>query len=143
MSLSLPTPSGNGCHWLHAPTSGGSPEQCEGALGAPEAKSRSSNPQQPSKQGNSPSNPIGATHHPSCQSRCDLGNFPDTVLASKKQEQREGSGAQQEQLCPGASCTCRISAVAARRPPGKCWTGSSPGGKWEGRNDNAKNLVQN
>lgn len=70
----------------------GSPEQCKGALGTPEVESRSSNPQQPSKQGNSPSNPISAIHHPGCQSRCDLWNFPDTILASRNKSTGRGAG---------------------------------------------------
>lgn len=65
--------------WVVCTYPAGSPEQCKGALGIPEAESCSSNPQQPSKQGHSASNPISATHHPICQSRHDLPH----VLTSK------------------------------------------------------------
>jgi len=76
----------------HLADPAGSPEQREGALGTPEAESRSSSPQQPSKQGDSPSNPIGATQHPGCLSRRGSGNLLDAALVSKTQSAGWGAG---------------------------------------------------
>lgn len=86
-------PPGNGHLWLHAPTS---PTQQDPQSNAKEHWA----PQKLlvrctaalSKPGNSPSNPIGATCRPACQSRCDLGSFPHAVLTSKNKGAVRGAG---------------------------------------------------
>lgn len=93
VSLSLPHPwRGGVTDFMHQPRRpGGIPGVMQRSPGHPRSETHSSNLRQPSKHGNSASNPICATRRPGCWSRWDLGNVLEPVLAPEAKSAGRGA----------------------------------------------------